>query len=161
MRSHKVRAVYIFIAVILMFTAILGAGLGLALSGTANAIRTENFTEFESALPTKIYDINGRLITEFFAEEQRIPVFIKDLPNYLVEAFITREDQAFYSHRGFSLRSILRAAIGQILGKNLGGGSTITQQLAGDLYADRRVISLQRKLKELWWALQIERRFTK
>jgi Membrane carboxypeptidase/penicillin-binding protein len=161
MRSHKVRAVYIFIAVILMFTAILGAGLGLALSGTANAIRTENFTEFESALPTKIYDINGRLITEFFAEEQRIPVFIKDLPNYLVEAFITREDQAFYSHRGFSLRSILRAAIGQILGKNLGGGSTITQQLAGDLYADRKVISLQRKLKELWWALQIERRFTK
>jgi penicillin-binding protein 1A len=144
-----------------MFTAILGAGLGLALSGTANAIRTENFTEFESALPTKIYDINGRLITEFFAEEQRIPVFIKDLPNYLVEAFITREDQAFYSHRGFSLRSILRAAIGQILGKNLGGGSTITQQLAGDLYADRKVISLQRKLKELWWALQIERRFTK
>jgi len=161
MRSHKVRAIYVFIAVILMLTAILGAGLGLALSGTANAIRTENFTEFESALPTKIYDINGRLITEFFAEEQRIPVSIKDLPNYLIEAFITREDQAFYSHHGFSLRSILRATIGQILGKNLGGGSTITQQLAGSLYADRKVISLQRKLKELWWALQLERRFTK
>ncbi len=152
---------YVFIVFMLVLAAVLGAGLGLALSGTANTIRTENFTEFDTALPSKIYDINGRLITEFFAEEQRIPVSIKDLPNHLLEAFLTREDRNFYSHRGFNMRSIIRAALGQILGKNLGGGSTITQQLAGTLYADRRVVSIQRKLKELWWAFQLERRFTK
>ncbi|MEN6491444.1 MAG: PBP1A family penicillin-binding protein [Rectinema sp.] len=161
MRSHTPRAMYVFIALILALAAVLGIGLGLALSGTANTIRTENFTEFDTALPTKIYDINGRLITEFFAEEQRIPISIKELPDHLIEAFITREDQSFYSHHGFSLRSIMRAATGQILGRNLGGGSTITQQLAGTLYADRRIVSIQRKLKELWWALQLERRFTK
>ncbi len=152
---------YVFIVFMLVLAAVLGAGLGLALSGTVNTIRTENFTEFDTALPSKIYDINGRLITEFFAEEQRIPVSIKDLPNHLLEAFLTREDRNFYSHRGFNMRSIIRAALGQILGKNLGGGSTITQQLAGTLYADRRVVSIQRKLKELWWAFQLERRFTK
>jgi penicillin-binding protein 1A len=145
----------------LVLAAALGTGLGMALSGTVNTIRTENFTEFDTALPTKIYDINGRLITEFFAEEQRIPVSIKELPNWLLEAFLTREDRTFYSHHGFNLRSTIRAALGQILGKNLGGGSTITQQLAGTLYADRRVITIQRKLKELWWAFQLERRFTK
>lgn len=152
---------YVYIAVVLLLTAALGTGLGLALSGTVNTIRTENFTEFDTALPTKIYDINGKLITEFFAEEQRIPVSIKDLPNYLLEAFITREDRTFYTNPGFDLPSIFRAALGQMLGRNLGGGSTITQQLAGTLYADRRVISIGRKLKELWWALQLTRRYTK
>lgn len=111
---------YVFIALILALAAVLGIGLGLALSGTANTIRTENFTEFDTALPTKIYDINGRLITEFFAEEQRIPISIKELPDHLIEAFITREDQSFYSHHGFSLRSIMRAATGQILGTGAG-----------------------------------------
>jgi len=144
MRFRKPKAIYVFIGLMLVLTATLGAGLGLALAETVNTMRTENFTEFETALPTKIYDINGRLITEFFAEEQRIPISIKELPDHLIEAFITREDQSFYSHNGFNLRSIMRAAIGQILGKSLGGGSTITQQLAGTLYADRRIVSLER-----------------
>jgi len=161
MRSRAPRAIYVFIVAILVLTAALGAGLGLALSGTANVIRTENFTQFDTALPTKIFDINGKLITEFFAEEQRIPVSIKDLPNYLLEAFITREDRTFYTNPGFDLQSIFRAVLGQIIGRNLGGGSTITQQLAGTLYADRKVISIGRKLKELWWALQLTRRYTK
>lgn len=143
------------------FVVLLGAGLGAALGGTVNIMRSENFTEFKSALPTKLYDVKGRLITEFFAEEKRNPVTLKELPPHLVGAFLTREDQAFYSHRGFTIKSLARAAIGQVIGRNLGGGSTITQQLAGGLYADRRDISLKRKIVELWWALQIERRFTK
>jgi len=161
MQSHSSRGMYGFIICMLVLCAGLGLGLGLSLSGTVNTMRTENFTEFDTALPTKIYDINGRLITQFSLEEQRIPVSIKELPDYFLEAFITREDQSFYSHHGFNLKSIGRAAIGYITGRNLGGGSTITQQLAGTLYADRSVITLRRKLKELWWALQLERRFTK
>jgi len=145
----------------LAFVFFLGAGFGLGLGGTLNTIRTENFTEFQSALPTKLYDIKGRLITEFFSTEKRNPVSIQDLPDHLIGAFITREDQAFYQHRGFTIKGLARAVIGQIINQNLGGGSTITQQLSGTLYADRRDISIKRKLVELWWALQIERRFTK
>lgn len=149
-------------AVVALTAALLiGIGLGAALGGTVNTIRNENFTEFSSALPTKIYDIKGRLITEFFAEEKRDPVSIRTLPDHLIGAVVTREDQSFYSHRGFTLKGMARALYGKIIGRNLGGGSTITQQLAGTLYADRRDISLKRKIVELWWAFQLERRYTK
>ncbi|PKL06217.1 MAG: penicillin-binding protein, partial [Spirochaetae bacterium HGW-Spirochaetae-9] len=134
---------------------------GAALGSTVNIIRNENFTEFKSALPTKLFDIKGRLITEFFSEEKRNPVSVNELPPHLIGAFLTREDETFYSHRGFTLKSIARAAIGKLIGVNMGGGSTISQQLAGDLYDDRRDISLRRKIVELWWSLQIERRFSK
>jgi penicillin-binding protein 1A len=150
-----------FIIFSFIFALLLGIGLGAGIGGTVNVIRTENFTSFTTALPTKVYDIKGRLITEFYAEEKRNPVSIRDLPPYLIGAFLTREDQSFYSHHGFTIRGILRAAIGKLLGRNLGGGSTITQQLAGTLYADRRDITLRRKFVELWWALQLERRYTK
>jgi penicillin-binding protein 1A len=145
----------------LAFVVLVGAGLGAALGGTANIVATENFTDFKSALPTKLFDIKGRLITEFFAEEKRNPVSISELPPHLIGAFLAREDAGFFRHLGFSLKGTLRAVYGQVLGLNLGGGSTISQQLAGDLYADRRDISVRRKLVELWWALQMERRFTK
>jgi penicillin-binding protein 1A len=145
----------------LAFILLLGGGLGVVLGATVNIVRNENFTEFKSDLPTKLYDIKGRLITEFFADEKRNPVPLRDLPPALIGAFLTREDKPFYSHHGFSIKSFFRAFLGKMLGKNLGGGSTITQQLAGDLYADRREITLRRKLVELWWSLQMERRYTK
>jgi penicillin-binding protein 1A len=148
-------------AVSILLVLALGASMGALFAGTLNTINNENFTEFKSDLPTKLYDIKGRIITEFFAEEKRNPVTLKELPSHLIGAFITREDQSFFSHPGFTVRGLARAVFGQLTGRNLGGGSTITQQLAGTLYADRRDISIRRKVIELWWALQIERRFTK
>ena len=55
----------------------------------------------------------------------------------------------------------LRAVVKIITGQYFSGGSTLTQQLAGHLYADRRDISITRKLKELWWSFQLERQLTK
>lgn len=132
MSKRSKNAAPLFVWLSLGFVILLGAGFGAALGGTVNTIRNENFTEFKSALPTKLYDIKGRLITEFFSEEKRNPVSISELPPHLIGAFLTREDKTFYSHRGFTLRSIARAAFGKLIGKNLGGGSTISQQLAGD-----------------------------
>lgn len=149
------------LVVFMVFALVTGAALGIGLGSTLNIIRNENFSEFTVALPSKLYDIKGRLITEFYAEEKREPVPLKDLPPALIGAFLTREDQSFYSHHGFTIKGLARAFFGKIIGKNLGGGSTITQQLAGTLYADRRDISLRRKIVELWWALQLERRYTK
>lgn len=145
----------------LLFSLLLGIGIGVAIAATRNIANVEDFTDFNPALPTRLLDIKGRLITEFFSEEKREIVALKDLPQHLIDAFIVREDQDFWKHHGFSLRGIVRAAVGVITRRNLGGGSTITQQLAGTLYADRTDISLRRKLVELWWALQLERRFSK
>ncbi|HOJ98759.1 MAG TPA: PBP1A family penicillin-binding protein [Termitinemataceae bacterium] len=139
----------------------LGLGMGLFLAETINVKNIENFTEFTPALPTKVLDINGNLITEFSAEEKREIISLQDVPPHLIQAVLAREDPDFYHHHGFSIKAIMRALVGQIIGKNLGGGSTITQQLAGTLYADRSERTIMRKLRELWWALQLERRYTK
>jgi len=150
------------LAVVMLGIAVfIGIGLGLSLAETTNIKNQENFFEFAPALPTKILDIDGNLITEFSADEKRALVSLNDLPKHLIYAVLAREDSDFYNHKGFSVRGIIRAAIGRLLKKDLGGGSTITQQIAGTLYTDRREITLSRKIKELWWAFQMERRFTK
>lgn len=143
------------------FSVIFGAGLGLALSQTKYIIDNENFTEFDTALPTKILDINGELVTELASEEKREIISINKLPQTMIDALVSREDKSFYKHHGFRIKAIFRAAIGQVLHLSLGGGSTLTQQIAGTLYCDRRDMSIKRKLKELWWAIQMERRYSK
>ncbi|MDR0668588.1 MAG: PBP1A family penicillin-binding protein [Treponema sp.] len=151
-----------FFAVLTVLAAVvIGIGLGLSLAETTNVMNLENFQEFNPALPTKILDINGTLITEFAADEKRELVSLNELPRHLIYAVLAREDPDFYNHRGFSIRAISRAAVGRILGKNWGGGSTITQQVAGTLYTDRTEMTLSRKIRELWWAFQMERRYTK
>ena len=140
---------------------ILGVVLGVALAATRNIQSVENYTEFDPSLPSRILDNQGRLITEFASDEKREIVSIKDMPQHLIDALITREDQSFWTHPGFTFRAYTRAFLGLVTGRNLGGGSTITLQLSGTLYADRRDISFRRKFVELWWALQLERRFSK
>jgi len=144
-----------------MVTIAIGVGLGWSLAETTNIRNQENFLEFAPALPTRILDINGNVITEFAAEETRALVTVNELPRHLVNAILAREDPDFFNHRGFTIRAIARAAYGQLIGVNLGGGSTITQQIAGTLHLDRREMTLSRKVRELWWAIQMERRFSK
>ena len=151
----------ILAATTVLAAIILGIVLGVVLASTRNIQSVENYTEFDPSLPSRILDNQGRLITEFASDEKREIVSIKDMPQHLIDALITREDQSFWTHPGFTVRGYMRAFIGIITGRNLGGGSTITLQLSGTLYADRRDISFRRKFVELWWALQLERRFSK
>jgi penicillin-binding protein 1A len=158
--------VRVAVAVCVLLIIAVAAGLGLALAYTENTIREENFVEFAPDLPTKILDIHGNLITEFSGEQKRELITLSDVPRHLVNAVLAREDPAFYRHKGFTVRAIARAFYGQIRekffgGASLGGGSTITQQVAGTLYTDRTEKSYSRKIRELWWAIQMERRFTK
>ncbi len=153
--------IFILSGICLFFAVIFGTALGLLLSNTVNTINNENFTEFSTALPTRLLDINGELITELSADEKRELIGMDELPQHLLDALLTREDRTFYKHRGFSLKALTRAVVGKLTGKTLGGGSTLTQQIAGTLYCDRTEMTIKRKLKELWWAIQMERRFSK
>ncbi|MDR0706596.1 MAG: PBP1A family penicillin-binding protein [Treponema sp.] len=147
--------------IVILLVVTIGAGVGLALAETINMKNQENFQEFSPALPTKILDIHGTLVTEFSADEKRELAPLSALPQHLINATLAREDPEFYKHRGFSVRGIARAIYGQLTGRSLGGGSTITQQVAGTLYTDRSEYSLSRKIRELWYAIQMERRYTK
>ena len=155
------KSTIIEIALLAFFALAFGGTLGWALSETINIKNTEYITEFETALPTKLLDINGELITELASDEKREIISFERLPRLVVNTLLTREDRVFYKHRGYSVKAIVRAVIGQALHLGLGGGSTLTQQIAGTLYCDRSDRSVKRKIKELWWAMQMERRLSK
>jgi penicillin-binding protein 1A len=151
----------ILLALLAIVSAGLGTSLGFALAITRNTQNTENFGEFQPAIPSQILDINGNLITELFGDEKRDIVSISKLPKSLITALITREDAQFFQHNGFNILGFSRALFNILTGDYISGGSTITQQVAGHLYADRKDISVTRKIRELWWAWQLERHLTK
>ena len=155
------KSAIVFLSLLFISSIIVGAFLGWALSETKNIINSEYISEFETALPTKLLDINGEIITEFASDEKREIISYQQLPQHLIDALITREDRIFFSHKGFSVKAVMRAVVGKVTGKSLGGGSTLTQQIAGTLYCDRTDMSYTRKIKELWWAIQMERRYSK
>ncbi|MCK9170038.1 MAG: PBP1A family penicillin-binding protein [Treponema sp.] len=147
---------------ILFGTALIFGGvLGWGLSETRNIENSEYITQFDTALPTKLLDINGELITELASDEKREIISLEKLPQLMIDALLTREDRIFYEHRGFSCKAVARAFAGKLLHLSLGGGSTLTQQIAGTLYCDRTDMTIRRKVKELWWAIQMERRCSK
>ena len=141
----------------------------IALSTLNNQKISEMVQEnkFLDAITSKVYDINGEIITEFY-QEDRNPVPLSKIPSNLINATIAIEDSDFYKHKGISLRGIVRAQWENF--KNIilqlekeakpHGGSTITQQLAINTFLTRE-ISFNRKLKDILLALQIERSFTK
>jgi penicillin-binding protein 1A len=88
-------------------------------------------------------------------------VALKDLPPYLPKAFIAIEDRRFYSHYGVDPLGIARAAVTNILHRGVSqGGSTLTQQLAKNLFLTQER-TLQRKLQEVELALWLERKHSK
>jgi len=120
-------------------------------------VQTSNFI---NPITTKVYDINGEIVTEFF-QENRTPIDLHQIPNHLISAFIAIEDSNFYQHHGISIRGILRALWENIKeGRIAQGGSTITQQLAVNTFLTREE-TMSRKIKDALLALQIERTFTK
>ena len=94
----------ILLALLGIVSAGLGISLGFALAMTKNEQNKENFAEINLALPSQILDINGNLITELIGVEKREIVSICELPKSLTKALLTREDNLFFQHNGFSFR---------------------------------------------------------
>ena len=116
---------------------------------------------YQPTIPTKIYDIKGEVISEFFTE-QRALVNYKDLPPHLIEAIISMEDNNFMRHAGIDIIGIFRGTIGNmLLGRRPRGASTLTQQVARGIVLKSRERTITRKLREIWVTFQIEKRLTK
>ena len=108
----------VFLTLLFLSAILLGAFLGWALSETKNIKNSEYITEFDTALPTKLLDINGEIITEFASDEKREIISYQKLPQHLIDALITREDRIFFSHKGFSFKAVLRAVVGKLTGSS-------------------------------------------
>ncbi len=157
------------VLLVLLLLAILGA-IGAAVGGVwllhtygrdlpdYRALET-----YEPPLVSRFYAGDGRLLAEY-ATETRIFVPYASMPPHLIDAFVSAEDQRFWSHMGFDPIGIARAALRNIRnvseGRRLEGASTITQQVAKNFFFSNEV-SLERKLKELILALRIEQAYSK
>ena len=116
----------------------------------------EQLINYEPPMVTRVYASNGRLISEY-AAEQRSFVPLESIPKIVIDSFLSAEDKNFYKHIGIDFTSIVRAAKRNInnLGGRPEGASTITQQVAKNFFLSREV-SYKRKIKEILLALRIE-----
>lgn len=124
------------------------------------------FEELENPknnLASEIYSADDVLIGKFYAEN-RTNVEYHQLNKNLVDALIATEDIRFRRHTGIDLKATARAILGVLTGRMRGGGSTITQQLAKQLYHERALTWWQRipqKLNEYVIAVMLEQRYSK
>lgn len=111
-------------------------------------------------LATQVISSDGEVIGEFYVK-RRYYLPYDSIPPFFIKALIATEDRAFFDHWGIHLSRVIKAMIKNILAGHIReGASTITQQLARNLYFSHEV-TIERKIKEALTALQIEKRYTK
>jgi penicillin-binding protein 1A len=126
-----------------------------------------SFEELENPktnLATEIFSSDNKLIGTYYVEN-RSNVEYSELPPYLVQALLATEDIRFEKHSGIDIKALFRVAFGVVTGNNKGGGSTLTQQLAKNLFPRERNLSkaqlVMRKFKEWITAARLERNYSK
>ncbi len=124
-----------------------------------------DLTEVSSYKPSQIYDVNNELIGIYYLNN-RIPVSIDSIPNHIIKALVATEDARFYEHNGVDTRSAARVLVKSIAMQNSssGGGSTLTQQLAKNMFARKNLSFLSMpvaKVKEMIIAQRLENLFSK
>lgn len=152
------------VIVIVFVVSILFGGAAGMVAGYLRSAPSLDQVVFEQELTSYVYDVHGRRIASLY-RENRIPVTLDQMPRHLLDAIVAIEDTRFYEHHGFDVRALRRAAwadVRRMLGHEgfLQGGSTITQQLAKNAFLSHER-TLARKLQELLWAIQIERKYSK
>lgn len=140
-----------------------GVGVTFALGAIRDLPSVEAVNEIFTAESSFIYDRNDQLITEIHGVENRVSVDLSDIPEHVQNAFIAIEDDRFRKHFGVDPQGILRAALNNLRGGQLQGASTITQQLARNLFPVEigTARTFKRKIQEAFMAIQLERRFSK
>ena len=117
-------------------------------------------SSIQAPIKTTVYDSRGRILHEFFKENRSL-VPLQQIPRNLVNATLSTEDRNFYHHWGVDLWGVGRAAVNNVLHlRSTQGGSTITQQLARNLFLTQER-TVARKLKEIALAIEIERNYSK
>jgi len=156
----------LFFLVVLLFVLIASGKFGFMPT-------FEHLENPSTNIASEIYSSDGELLTTLFLEENRNPVEYKDLPPYLVNALIAREDHRFVDHSGIDGIGLVRVAVKSVLMQKSGegGGSTITQQLAKQLFKRdttkynwsiaRKAHMATIKFREWVIAVRIEKQYTK
>src|SRR5579864_4262470 len=149
------------LAFLILCAVVLGAGCGLLFVYASDLPEIRALETYRPTVVTEIYADDGQLVGSF-ALQRRILMTYEQCPKVLYNAVTSIEDQHFEEHWGIDFPRMFTAALRHLTkGRKAGGASTITMQLAGNLFLDRSDISFRRKAQETLLALQIERRYTK
>lgn len=144
---------------------LLASGLAvaaLAFKDARDLIPSDDFIQnFTSPEGTQIWSADGQLLARLAVEHREL-VKYRDIPQVMLDAIVAIEDQRFHDHHGIDLRGVARAVVANISAGDLTqqGASTITQQLARNIYLSPRK-TVTRKLRETLLAIEIERNWTK
>ena len=113
---------------------------------------------------TDLYDAKGNIIARL-GNENRTEITYDDLPEVLIDAIIATEDSRFFQHNGFDLPRFVKASIGQVLGKDSGGASTLTMQIVKNNYTSTIASGFEgivRKFTDIYLSMfEVEKRYTK
>lgn len=149
--------IVIFVAVIFLFT-----GISLGWFGFMPSF--EELENPQTYLASEILSYDDQLIGTYYVENRSTSNYA-DISPYLIHALIATEDVRFYRHSGIDMKALIRVFYGAITGQDKGGGSTITQQLAKNLFPrEENQNSIQlafRKFKEWVIAIKLENRYSK
>lgn len=159
------------VAIILSIIAIIVACIGAAAFGMTSLVSTwlEDLPDYEDseALNTSstsvVYASDGETVLAEFQLENREPVELDQISEYVKECTVATEDERFYSHSGVDFYGTARSLVNNLLGGSLEGGSTITQQLVRNtiLSDEANDISFKRKIREMYIAFKIEELYSK
>jgi penicillin-binding protein 1A len=155
---------------VLTFKRLIKAGLTLMLLACLSLIalylsmRSElpnvaSLKDMQWQTPMQIFSSDGQLINQF-GEKKRIPLTLNEFPQQLINAILASEDDRFYSHFGVDPIGMGRAILGKLMGKNKGGASTITMQVARNFFLTSE-ITYTRKIREIFLTFHIESLLTK
>jgi penicillin-binding protein 1A len=142
-----------------------GALVLLIAAGIAAAViyprlpNISDLSDYHPKLPLRVFSADGSLLGEF-GEERRTLVPFAEIPKVMKDAVLAVEDARFYDHGGVDYKGFLRAAVASLKGGRKQGASTITMQVARNVYLSSER-TLSRKTYEILLALELERQLTK
>ncbi len=140
---------------------LVGAGiLGWVYSVTRDLPAPRELKTYEPPITSRVHAGDGTLVAEF-ARQHRVFIPKEELPNRVIQAFLSAEDKDFYEHNGIDPKGIIRGVIlNGIRGRRITGGSTITQQTVKNMLVGSER-SIVRKVREAFVARRLESIFTK
>ena len=129
--------------------------------GTEHLASLDDAQARDVATPTTVLAADGRPLGQYLPEPRFVPIDAAHIPQTIVDLVTASEDPTFFSHHGFTVEGIARAAVANTsAGDTVEGGSTITQQVAKNLYTDG-ARTVARKVRELAIATTLERQYSK
>ena len=137
---------------------ILGTVSGVLFAFAGDLPQITALDDYAPSVITRVYAANGEVVTEF-ATQRRVVIAYEDIAPRLREAIVASEDGGFNSHFGISIPRLAITIVRDIMNQRLYGASTITQQLARNLFLTLDK-TWERKIKELLLTFQIEKTFT-